>query len=130
MRNKFIIIGSFFALTATIAGALGAHALKNIIPPSSLESFKTGVEYQMYHAIALIFTGILMYQNDKKKIRWVGYFFIAGIFFFSGSIYALSTSRVTGIDFSFLGPVTPIGGLLFMTGWILIIFNFIKNKNE
>jgi uncharacterized membrane protein YgdD (TMEM256/DUF423 family) len=130
MRNKFIIIGSFFALTATIAGALGAHALKNIIPPSSLESFKTGVEYQMYHAIAIIFTGILMHQHHKKKIRWVGYFFIAGIFCFSGSIYALSTSRVTGIDFSFLGPVTPMGGLLFMTGWILIIFNFIKNKNE
>lgn len=128
MKNKLIIIGSFFALTATIAGALGAHALKNIIPPSSLESFKTGVEYQMYHAIGLFFISILMNYHDEKILRWVGYVFIAGIVCFSGSIYALSTSSITGIDFSFLGPVTPLGGLLFMTGWILIIINFIKIK--
>jgi uncharacterized membrane protein YgdD (TMEM256/DUF423 family) len=129
MKTSFAIWGSFFALTATMLGALGAHSLKPLLSPEHLESFKTGVQYQFYHALALLLTAILAEKVPGKLMNVAGYFFIAGVFCFSGSIYLLSTREVSGLDgIGFLGPITPLGGLCFMTGWALLIIAFFKRK--
>jgi len=103
---------AFFGASGVLLGALGAHALKEVLEPSELASFKTGVQYQLIHALALLASGYL------KPARWVHWCWTLGIIFFSFSIYALVLDQVMGIDLSFLGPITPIGGLLFVAGWV------------
>lgn len=119
--------GAIFALTATILGALGAHALKPHLSIEQIESYKTGVQYQFYHALALI---IFSFAGDRFSSKWmktVGYLFIAGIFCFSFSIYLLSTRELTGIEgIRVIGPITPLGGLCFISGWIIALVSFIK----
>ncbi|HEX4887561.1 MAG TPA: DUF423 domain-containing protein [Luteibaculaceae bacterium] len=113
---------------AIILGALGAHALKAKLDPSSLESFKTGVEYHIYHGLALL---ILSNSRWFKKLPYRRLSLIllhCGILLFSGSIYLLSTQSVSGLAFSFLGPVTPVGGLLLIGNWILIAFQLFFRK--
>lgn len=113
---------------AIILGALGAHALKAKLDPSSLESFKTGVEYHIYHGLALL---ILSNSRWFKKLPYRRLSLIllhSGILLFSGSIYLLSTQSVSGLAFSFLGPVTPVGGLLLIGNWILIAFQLFFRK--
>lgn len=120
MYRSFFIWASFFALIAVALGALGAHALKSMLTPESLASFETGVRYQFYHALALFVTGFALGRYPDPLFKWAGRLFIAGIFCFSWSIFLLATRDVSGIGWSWLGPVTPIGGVLFMTGWVLL----------
>jgi len=94
-----------------------------------LQVFETGVRYQMYHALALILTGILSEKFKSTSVKYAGNFFIAGILFFSGSLYLLSTKEITGAgSMQFLGPVTPLGGLCFLIGWGMLLYAMIKNK--
>lgn len=123
MHRKVLLWGIAFAIVAVLLGAFGAHALKSILSPEKLQSYETGVRYQLIHALALIALSIygqLNKTNDflNKGIGWSAHFFIVGAFLFSGSIYGLALLSVIHPSWAFvLGPVTPIGGLCFMLGW-------------
>ncbi len=120
------IAGSFLGLTAIILGAFGAHALKVKLSIDQLSSFETGVKYQMYHALFLL---MLSFSNISEKVKKTVFsLVVAGVIIFSGSIYMLSTRPISGLELSFLGPITPIGGLLLIVAWSLLFIYFIKKK--
>ncbi len=128
MKKTILVAATIFGFTAVILGALGAHALKAHLGADQLNSFETGVKYQMYHAITLLVLG-LWYKADIKFLNMAGWCMIIGTVFFSFSIYLLSTRSITGLEgINFLGPVTPIGGMLIITGWLLLLIMFLKNK--
>jgi uncharacterized membrane protein YgdD (TMEM256/DUF423 family) len=125
MHRKILLWGIGFAITAVLLGAFGAHALKSFLTPEKLQSYETGVRYQLIHALALIALSIygqINKTNDflNKGIGWSAHFFIVGAFLFSGSIYGLALLSVIHPSWAFvLGPVTPIGGLFFILGWAI-----------
>ena len=127
MDKTYTIFGAIFICASIILGAFGAHGLKNILTFSEMGSFEVGVRYQIYHGIVLLILGL-----NAKRISLnpfiIGGFSI-GILLFSGSIYLLSMDRAIGIDCSFLGPVTPIGGGTLITTWIFLIIQ-IARSNE
>lgn len=127
MENRITITGLFFGVTSIILGAFGAHALKNYLTPEQLISFETGVRYQMYHALFLLFLAKNESINLKTK-KSVYYLISIGVVLFSFSIFLLTTKNVTSIDFKFLGPITPVGGLLLISGWMILLINFFKRK--
>ncbi len=129
MQKIFLTYGSIFGILGVILGAMGAHALKSQLSSEQLVSYETGVKFQMYHAIALILIALLIDKLDNKSLRYSGYFFIAGVFLFSGSVYLLSLKNVLGIEnWTFLGPISPFGGVCFIIGWIFILLAAIKLK--
>ncbi|MDO5970663.1 DUF423 domain-containing protein [Flavivirga aquimarina] len=131
MNKKILITASIFGLLAVILGAFGAHALKELITVESQQTFETGVRYQMYHAILLLFVGTTTYiQQKTKKVLY--YLIVLGIILFSGSIYGLATNLLTTFNFKTVGFVTPIGGLLLILAWGVMIANFLKieSKND
>ncbi len=120
------VLGALFGLLSVVLGAFGAHALKKSLSDDQLKSFETGVKYQMYHAILLIilsFNFNLDTSLEKNMIKC----FIWGTFLFSFSIYGLVISASKGRKWKFLGPITPIGGLLLVVGWGLLLYRFIQN---
>ena len=119
-------IGALYGLLAVIFGAFGAHALKKSFSEAQLQSFETGVKYQMYHAIVLLVLGFNLNLTTAVE-RYMIYCFILGTFLFSFSIYGLTLSASNGKKFKFLGPITPIGGLLLVGGWSLLLYSFIMN---
>ena len=121
-QQIFIITGASFGMLAIIFGAFGAHALKKILSNDQLKSFETGVKYQMYHAIVLLLLGF-NFQFSTSAMYWC---FTLGIALFSFSIYGLVLSDAKGKKIKFLGPITPIGGLLFVAGWLLLILKAIN----
>lgn len=129
MERKITLTALLFGATAIILGAFGAHALKKVLTPVALASFETGVRYQLYHALFLLFVGMTALVDDaqKKQIFTMTRF---GVLFFSGSIYLLSTSALTGIDFALLGIVTPLGGALLISAWIALFIRVYKKKIE
>lgn len=129
MEKKIIITALILGMISIILGAFGAHALKKVLQPEQLVSFETGVRYQMYHALFLLFVGNFSWLALKEKTI-VFYLVLVGIVFFSGSIYLLSTSALTGLKARFLGPVTPIGGLFLIVSWCYLLYAVIvKNTN-
>ncbi len=127
MQKIFLALGSTAAAIAVMLGAFGAHALKEKLAPDQLQVFETGVRYQFYHAFALIVVGMLAEKFNSSSLNYSGWFFIAGIIFFSGSLYLLSTRNLLGIEnWKFLGPVTPLGGLCFIVGWIFVLAGILK----
>lgn len=128
--NKAIIgTASVIGLISIILGAFGAHAFKEVLTVEQLVSFETGVRYQMYHALFLLFiaTTSLLSDRQKKTIFTVT---LIGLLFFSGSIYLLATQSLSGIDFKFLGPVTPIGGLFLISAWLLSTIYVFMQKTD
>lgn len=127
MERKIISSASILGITAIILGAFGAHALKNELTEEALVTFETGVKYQMYHALFLLFLGTTALVSDvvKKKVFQL---VVVGVVFFSGSIYVLATRTITGIDFRPLGIVTPIGGALLILGWTALLWNLTLRK--
>lgn len=119
-------IGALYGLLAVIFGAFGAHALKKSFSEDQLKSFETGVKYQMYHAIVLLMLGFNLNLDTSLEMYMV-YCFILGTFLFSFSIYGLTLSASKGKTLKFLGPITPIGGLLLVIGWSLLLYSFIEN---
>tara|TARA_R110000868_G_scaffold80332_3_gene228289 strand:- start:894 stop:1289 length:396 start_codon:yes stop_codon:yes gene_type:complete len=117
-----------FAAIAVILGALGAHALKGQLSADSLESFKTGVRYQMWHALALAFLALL--PSKEFRVKWVKILWISGIILFSGSIYLLSIAPIFDFNFRFLGPITPLGGIALISGWIVLFFKSLRASNN
>lgn len=125
MNKKILIFAALSGLCAVALGAFGAHKLKELLSPQMLSAFETGVRYQFYHTLALLFVAFA--ANENKMLNRAATFFMTGIILFSGSIYGLALSSISGNTWIWLGPVTPIGGLCFMTGWIfLIIYAFKK----
>lgn len=128
MDKKIITTGALFGMIAIILGAFGAHALKKMLTIDQLSSFETGVKYQMYHAIFLLFIGLSSLSEKAKKTIY--YLVVFGVVFFSGSIYLLSTNgHFIPFDFKAIGFVTPIGGLLLILGWGALLLNFINKKS-
>jgi uncharacterized membrane protein YgdD (TMEM256/DUF423 family) len=132
MKNTFSFIAGLFGTTGVALGALGAHALKQkmqegIITIDQLSAFDTGTKYQLMHAIVLF---ILAYINRDKKIKLytlASYLMVFGVLFFSGSIYMLATQNISNIHLGFIfGPITPLGGLLLIAGWICITIQALK----
>ena len=120
------LMGALYGLLAVIFGAFGAHALKNKLTPELLQSFETGVKYQMYHAIVLLVLGFNL-SFDQPLDSWIVNCFIFGTLLFSFSIYALCLGAAKGNKPKFLGPVTPLGGLLLTAGWALLLYSFVSN---
>tara|TARA_R110002012_G_scaffold33203_2_gene97533 strand:- start:1168 stop:1569 length:402 start_codon:yes stop_codon:yes gene_type:complete len=128
MVKKLLVVGIIYAVTAVVLGALGAHALEEYLTIDQLKSFETGVRYQMYHALALILVASIPGITNKTK-KIIFYFFTIGVILFSLSIYLLTTASLWNVNFSFLGPVTPIGGLLLICGWIVLLWKIISNNS-
>lgn len=128
MQPKSIIItAAIFGVISVIMGAMGAHALKAVLEPESLSSYLTGAKYNMYHAIALLAIAANSQYLESKWMKNGVLLIIAGTILFSGSIYLLSTSSITGLSLKhILGPTTPIGGILLILGWLSIMLAAIK----
>ena len=127
MERKITSVAALLGITAIILGAFGAHALKKQLSVEQLGSFETGVKYQMYHALFLLFLGINTFLNAKVK-KTVFQLVVFGVFIFSGSIYLLTTKAITGVDFKFIGIVTPIGGVLLIMAWSVLFWNVWRAK--
>ncbi len=125
MKQFILIAGTIYSGFSVILGAMGAHALKKVLSDVPMASFETGVRYQMYHGLILLLVGFI-FKFETKLQSYMGWSFVLGTFLFSVSIYALSLSGVMGRSFSFLGPITPIGGLLMIVGWILLLIVIVK----
>lgn len=125
MNKRIVIIGIILIVAAIILGAFGAHALKEILTEAKLKSFETGVKYQIYHGLALLIIGL----NQKQfsfSLNYIIFFILLGVVFFSGSIYGLAIQEPLGISLKFLGPITPVGGLFMIIGWVLLVIKVAK----
>ena len=120
MKKQMIITGSLLAALSVALGALAAHWLKANISAASVQSFDTAVKYQLTHALAMLIMVALAEKFHTRLYKYAYYAFLFGIILFSGSIYLLSTRELTHITWTWLGPLTPLGGLSFITGWILL----------
>lgn len=128
MDKKILSTGATLGMIAIILGAFGAHALKKVLSIEQLSTFETGVRYQMYHALFLLFIGLM--KNISLKAKKTIYFLVLfGILLFSGSIYLLATNDLTAFDFKVIGFITPIGGLLLIVAWVILFIN-INNKQS
>lgn len=128
MNRKIILTASFFGAVAVILGAFGAHGLKNVVAPDQLAIWSKGVEYQFYHTFALLFLSTFA-RFRNKLVDFAYYCFTIGIIFFSGSLYLLATREVLQLSWvNIIGPITPLGGLLLITGWIFLFFAALKNR--
>ncbi|AIG26867.1 DUF423 domain-containing protein [Brevibacillus laterosporus] len=117
MLKRYVTAGAILALLGVALGAFGAHVLEKMLDAKSLATFETGVRYQMYHALGLLFVGLLGKQvGETAMLKWAGTFLLAGILIFSGSLYLLC---VTGVKM--LGAITPIGGVCFLLGWLFVV---------
>lgn len=128
MDKKITSTGAIFGMLAIILGAFGAHALKKVLSIEELSTFETGVKYQMYHALFLLFIGMNNTISEKTKKR-IYVLTLVGILFFSGSIYLLATNSITPFDFKAIGFVTPIGGLLLISAWATLLLNYFNKKS-
>lgn len=127
MDRKIIATAGVLGAIAIILGAFGAHSLKEVLAPEQLTVFETGVRYQMYHALFLLFVGItpMVTEKAKKAILWLVVF---GVLFFSFSIYFLACNSLFSFDFKKIGFITPIGGLLLIIAWALLFLNIMRRK--
>jgi uncharacterized membrane protein YgdD (TMEM256/DUF423 family) len=122
--KKITVTAAFLAALTIGLGAFGAHGLEKLVDSEALATFETGVRYQMYHSIALLILGFATVIPPKTR-KWVFRFFLFGIIFFSGSIYFLALKSVLPFNVSFLGPVTPIGGMLLIVGWLRLAYGLL-----
>jgi uncharacterized membrane protein YgdD (TMEM256/DUF423 family) len=127
MEKKILLAACILGFLAIIFGAFGAHALKKTLTVEQLNSFETGVKYQMYHALFLLFIGATQIITLKEKTI-IFYLTLTGVFFFSGSIYVLTTNGLTGIKSKLIGPITPIGGLLLILSWGYLFYAILTKK--
>ncbi|WP_431133604.1 DUF423 domain-containing protein [Psychroserpens mesophilus] len=125
MNRIIFITATILGMLAIVLGAFAAHGLKSLITAESINTFETGVRYQMYHAFYLFIIGGLKGLTEKAK-RTIFYLVIIGLVFFSGSIYGLATNALTSFDFKSIGFITPVGGLLLIIAWLVLLINFLK----
>jgi len=129
MHKGFLKTAALLGALSVILGAFAAHGLKNMISERSVATFETAVRYQFYHVFALFIVAIIYKENRSGLVVWSGWFFILGILLFSGSLYGLTIVQGMVLPgYKWLGPVTPIGGAAFITGWILLFLSFWRSK--
>ena len=128
MEKKMTATAAVLGALAIILGAFGAHALKKVLGPEDLTVFETGVKYQMYHALFLLFAAMTPLIAKKAK-KAIFYLTLSGVLLFSGSIYLLATKSLTAIDFKIIGIATPVGGLLLIFAWICLFVNILRRKS-
>jgi len=128
MQKTFGMIATIYGALAVALGAFAAHGLKSKLDTYQLEIFNKGVQYQFYHVFALLIVTILANKMSSSTIVYAGWSFSIGILFFSGSLYLLATRHLLGLESitPILGPITPLGGLCFIVGWIFLLFAFKK----
>ena len=122
MKNT-LSIASISGLLCVVLGAFGAHGLKPLLTPQMLTTYETGVRYQFYHTLAILFIVVLYQFNNSKKLIISSYFFFAGMVLFSGSLYLLALTSINENTWTWLGPVTPIGSVCFIIGWIYLFLS-------
>ena len=122
-QKLFVILGASGAFLSVALGAFGAHSLKAVLSPELHATFETAVRYQMYHSLALLVVGVLVMRISHRSLVVAGWLFVWGIALFSGSLYCLSLTRAT-----WLGFVTPIGGVLFLAGWAFLVAGILKSQ--
>lgn len=121
MSKTILTTASIFLTLAVAIGAFGAHGLKSHLSAEMIAIYKTGVEYHFYHALGLLLTGVLSFLVPSRLLKWSAIFLATGIVLFSGSLYVLA---ITGIKW--LGAITPLGGLGFIAGWVLLFVAVLK----
>ncbi|NND07064.1 MAG: DUF423 domain-containing protein [Saprospiraceae bacterium] len=125
--HRWIALASILAAIAIGLGAFGAHGLEDQLNADQLSTFDTGVKYHFYHAFALLITALLSGFLPSIDLRWVVRLFLLGIVCFSGSLYLLSTASLHSLPVGILGPITPLGGLLLIMGWILLFLKVVRS---
>lgn len=129
MNKKILITGTVLGILGILLGAFAAHGLKDMVSAESMTTFETGVRYQMYHALFLLIIGFSTFLSLKaKKTIWI--LVILGLIFFSGSIYGLATNELTRFDFRKIALITPIGGLLLIISWAVLLINLVTYKKD
>ena len=129
MYKTALSFGAVFAGLSVILGAFGAHALKQVLAADQLQIFETAVRYQMYHAFALLIAGILFSSFPFRQVKLASLFFIIGILLFSGSLYAMTLLKANGeVGLGGIGIITPIGGLFFIMGWLMLVLAVLKKR--
>jgi len=127
MNKSILITGTILGILSIIFGAFAAHGLKDLISVESQQTFETGVRYQMYHAILLLFVASTIFISPKSK-KIIFYLIVLGLLLFSGSIYGLATNALTSFNFKTIGFITPIGGLLLILAWVVMLIDFVKTS--
>ena len=129
MNKTILVTATLFGLLAVALGAFAAHGLQKLITPENIKTFQTGVTYQMYHALFLLFLGVSNVISIKAKtiVYWLT---LVGIIFFSGSIYGLATNSLSTFDFKTIALITPLGGTLLILAWAVLLINFLKLKKD
>lgn len=130
MHKNYLITATIIGGLAVAFGAFGAHGLEHITTDEKiLHSFQTGVQYQIYHALALLAVALLFNNISSRRLIWAANCFIVGILLFSGSLYLLTFLKIQGSNaVKFIGPLTPVGGLFFIAGWLFLLLAAIQKK--
>ena len=127
MNKRILVAGTILGILGIVLGAFGAHGLEKLVDADAVNTFETGVRYQIYHAFFLLILGGTNFVNLKTK-KIVFYLVIVGVLFFSGSIYGLATNELSSFDFKTFAMVTPFGGLLLILAWIMMLIGIIRGK--
>lgn len=130
MQKTFLVITALAGLTAVALGAFGAHGLKPYLDTNQLNMWEKGVQYQVYHSLAIFMCYLFLKKDYSTLIRNAAICFALGILCFSGSLYLLATREFTGIPTLILGPITPIGGFFFIAGWGLVLVQAVKGEDK
>ena len=130
MHKNFLIAAAIFGALAVVLGAFGAHSLEKITTDEKiLHGFQTGVQYQMYHALALLAVAFIFEKFSNRWIKWAGNCFIVGVILFSGSLYLLTYLEIQESNaVKLAGPITPLGGIFFIAGWLFLLAGVLKKK--
>ncbi|WP_285009059.1 DUF423 domain-containing protein [Pedobacter faecalis] len=129
MNKQILVAASLLGALSVVLGAFGAHGLRSLISEAELATWAKAVEYQFYHTLVLLF--LSKSGNRSTLVRWCYRCFVSGIVLFSGSLYLLATRSATGFAFaSYLGPVTPIGGVLLIVGWLMLFLSALKTSAD
>lgn len=126
MNKTIFLTGIVMGVSAVVLGAFGAHGLEGRLDVDAIQTFETGVKYQMYHALFLLILGSLKQLPERSK-KWIFSLVVIGVILFSFSIYFLATNVLTQFDFKVIGFITPIGGLLLIIGWLLLGYKGMKH---
>ncbi len=129
MKKNILITAALLGLTAIVLGAFAAHGLKSLISESSIATFETGVRFQMYHALFLLFIGLTTVLSAKSQ-KLIFLLTLIGVVCFSGSIYLLATNELTAFDFKRIALVTPLGGTLLIAAWASMLVGIVKTKHD
>jgi uncharacterized membrane protein YgdD (TMEM256/DUF423 family) len=128
MHKGFLKTAALLGALSVILGAFAAHGLKKFYSPDNLQVFETAVRYQFYHSFVLLAVGILYKEFPGKLLAWAGKLFIAGIILFSGSLYILCYVKYSEMPLTWVGAITPFGGVAFIAGWLMLFFAVLKRN--